>query len=114
LDELIEGVELLVDRHALVLATVVHEARLETVVGDFIGKADVVSARALASLTKLLEWTEPLLKAGTMGLFPKGRDADIELTEAAKRWKFKADVLPSLTDSEARILRITSIESLSS
>jgi 16S rRNA (guanine527-N7)-methyltransferase len=59
----------------------------------------------------LLEWTEPLLKTGTMGLFPKGRDAEIELTEARKRWTFETDVLPSLTDSEARILRITSIES---
>ncbi len=89
----------------------VHEARLETVIPSFIGKADVVSARALASLTMLLEWTEPLLKAGTMGLFPKGRDAEIELTEARKRWTFDTDVLPSLTDSQARILRITSIES---
>ncbi len=91
----------------------VHEARLETVIPSFIGKADVVSARALASLTMLLEWTKPLLKAGTIGLFPKGRDAEIELTEARKRWTFDADILPSRTDSEARILRITSIESLS-
>jgi 16S rRNA (guanine527-N7)-methyltransferase len=52
-----------------------------------------------------------LLKAGTMGLFPKGRDAEIELTEARKKWTFEAEILPSLTDSEARILRITSIES---
>jgi 16S rRNA (guanine527-N7)-methyltransferase len=89
----------------------VHEARLETVIPGFVGKADVVSARALASLFMLLEWTEPLLKAGTIGLFPKGRDAEIELTEARKRWTFEPDVLPSLTDSEARILRITSIES---
>jgi 16S rRNA (guanine527-N7)-methyltransferase len=89
----------------------VHEARLKSVVPGFIGKADVVSARALASLSLLLEWTEPLLKAGTIGLFPKGRDAEIELTEARKRWTFEPDVLPSLTDSEARILRITSIES---
>jgi 16S rRNA (guanine527-N7)-methyltransferase len=89
----------------------VHEARLETVIPSFIGKADVVSARALASLTMLLEWTEPMLKAGTIGLFPKGRDAEIELTEARKRWTFETDVLPSLTDSQARILRITSIES---
>jgi 16S rRNA (guanine527-N7)-methyltransferase len=89
----------------------VHEARLETVVPDFVGKADVVSARALASLPMLLDWTEPLLKAGTMGLFPKGRDAEIELTEARKKWTFEAEILPSLTDPEARILRITSIES---
>jgi 16S rRNA (guanine527-N7)-methyltransferase len=100
-------------RRAGVSATV-HEARLESVIPDFIGKADVVSARALASLTMLLDWTEPLLKVGTIGLFPKGRDAEFELTEARKKWTFKADILPSRTDSDARILRITSIESLSS
>ncbi|HEU6442745.1 MAG TPA: 16S rRNA (guanine(527)-N(7))-methyltransferase RsmG [Microvirga sp.] len=93
-------------------SAVVHEARLEAVIPGFVGKADVVSARALASLTQLLEWTEPMLKTGTTGLFPKGRDAESELTEARKRWTFKADILPSRTDSEARILRITSIESL--
>ena len=93
-------------------SAMVHEARLETVIPSFVGKADVVSARALASLTQLLEWTEPMLKTGTIGLFPKGRDAESELTEARKKWTFKADILPSRTDSEARILRITSIESL--
>ncbi|WP_441984630.1 16S rRNA (guanine(527)-N(7))-methyltransferase RsmG [Microvirga sp. 2YAF29] len=91
----------------------IRAARLETVIPGFVGQADVVSARALASLTQLLEWTEPMLKAGAIGLFPKGRDAEIELTEARKRWTFEADILPSRTDSEARILRITSIESLS-
>lgn len=89
----------------------VHEARLETVIPGFVGKADVVSARALASLDQLLEWTVPMLKAGTIGLFPKGRDVETELTEARKKWTFKTDILPSRTDSEARILRITSIES---
>jgi 16S rRNA (guanine527-N7)-methyltransferase len=93
------------------VSATVHEARLETVIPNFVGKADVVSARALAALPMLLEWTEPLLKAGTIGLFPKGRDAETELTEARKRWTFAADILPSRTDSEARILRITSIES---
>lgn len=92
-------------------AATVHEARLETVVPGFIGKADVVSARALAALAQLLDWTAPLLKVGTIGLFPKGRDAEIELTEARKQWTFEAETLPSSTDSEARILRITSIES---
>lgn len=89
----------------------VHEARLETVVPGFIGRADVVSARALAALAQLLDWTAPLLNAGTIGLFPKGRDAEIELTEARKQWTFEAETLPSSTDSSARILRITSIES---
>jgi 16S rRNA (guanine527-N7)-methyltransferase len=91
----------------------VHEARLETIIPEFVGKTDIVSARALASLAKLLEWTEPLLKAGTTGLFPKGRDVESELTEARESWTFNLDILPSRTDAEARILRITSIESLS-
>ena len=90
-----------------------HWARLEAVIPAFVGKVDVVSARALASLPQHLGWTEPLLEAGTMGLFPKGRDAEIELTEARKSWTFDVEILPSRTDSEARILRITSIESLS-
>ena len=101
-------------RHVVRLAgapATIHEARLEAVIPGFVGRAEVVSARALAALPLLLEWTEPLLKAGAIGLFPKGRDAEIELTEARKRWTFAADILPSRTDSEARILRITSIES---
>jgi 16S rRNA (guanine527-N7)-methyltransferase len=101
-------------RHVARLADVrvtIHEARLETIVPDYAGRADVVSARALASLTDLLAWTEPLLKTGTTGLFPKGRDVISELTEAEQSWTFKAEVLPSRTDSEARILRITSLAS---
>jgi 16S rRNA (guanine527-N7)-methyltransferase len=101
-------------RHVVRLAgapATIHEARLEAVIPGFVGRVEVVSARALAALPLLLEWTEPLLKVGTIGLFPKGRDAEIELTEARKRWTFAADILPSRTDSEARILRITSIES---
>lgn len=91
----------------------IHEARLEAVIPQFVGRIDVVSARALASLVKLIEWTEPLLKAGTIGLFPKGRDVDAELTEASRSWKLGTEVLPSQTDSDARILRITSIERVS-
>jgi 16S rRNA (guanine527-N7)-methyltransferase len=89
----------------------VHESRLEAIVPAFVGKTDIVSARALASLTDLLTWTEPLLKTGTTGLFPKGRDALSELTEARKSWTFEAEILPSWTDSEARILRITHLKS---
>jgi 16S rRNA (guanine527-N7)-methyltransferase len=90
---------------------IVHESRLGTIVPNYVGKADIVSARALAPLADLLAWTEPLLTTGTIGLFPKGRDAAVELTLAEQSWTFKAETLPSLTDSEARIFRITSLAS---
>ena len=88
----------------------VHEARVEAVAAGFAGKADVVTARALASLSQLLGWSQELLKSGAVGLFPKGRDAPAELTEAEKSWRFNAELLPSRTDSEARIVRVTSFE----
>ena len=87
----------------------VHQARAEAVIGRFI-ESDVVTARALAPLSQLLAWTEPLLTTGTAGLFPKGREVDAELTEAAKSWRFEAELVPSRTDSDARIVRIQSLQ----
>jgi 16S rRNA (guanine527-N7)-methyltransferase len=100
-------------RHAARLTgapVTVHEARVEAVVADFAGSVDVVTARAVAPLAQLLSWSQQLLKSGAVGLFPKGRDATAELTEAEKSWRFKAELLPSRTDSEARIVRVTSFE----
>lgn len=85
---------------------VVHQARLETVVGRLAGSIDVVTARALARLVDLIAWTRPLLQSGAIGLFPKGREAQAELTEAAKSWTFSAQIVPSRTSSDGRILRI--------
>jgi 16S rRNA (guanine527-N7)-methyltransferase len=89
----------------------VHADRIEATVPSFVGRTDSVSARALADLAELLAWTEPLLTTGTVGLFPKGRDAAAELTDAEKLWRFDLKILPSRTDSEARILRIAHLES---
>ena len=94
-------------------AVTVHQARLEDLLGQ-LPPMDVVTARALAPLSDLIGWSEQLLKTGTTGLFPKGRDADVELTEARKSWRFDADVIPSLTDSDARIVRIRSLHGQSS
>ncbi len=70
---------------------------------------DIVCARALAALDQLLDWAAPLLKSGTTGLFPKGRDVQAELTQAAARWTFTYDLVPSRTESDARIVRVTAL-----
>lgn len=87
-------------------AVKVHDARLETVIDGFRGTVDVVTARALAPLPQLLAWTEPLLRTGAIGLFPKGQDAAHELTEARKSMRFNAETIASRTDPRASILRI--------
>jgi 16S rRNA (guanine527-N7)-methyltransferase len=93
---------------AMGVTVTVHAARVEPVAANL--RADVVSARALAPLADLLRLAEPLLKTGASGLFPKGREAAAELTEARKCWRFSASLHPSLTDPEARIVRIDRFE----
>nr|WP_210339824.1 16S rRNA (guanine(527)-N(7))-methyltransferase RsmG [Bosea sp. ASV33] len=88
----------------------VHTARIEDVIGDFTGKVDVVTARALAPLPQLLVWCEELLRTGTLGLFPKGQHLDTELTDSARYWKIQATTVSSVTDAAARILMVRSAE----
>jgi 16S rRNA (guanine527-N7)-methyltransferase len=84
---------------------VVHADRIEQVVSR-LGPVDVVTARALASLDALLGYTRSLLISGTIGLFPKGRDVEAELTEARQCWHFKSTLFESCTSSDARIVEI--------
>jgi len=82
--------------------------RVERVAGQIAPGVEIVSARALAPLPKLLELAEPFLAAGATGLFLKGQDVDKELTEASKSWRIDARLEPSITDDRARILIISS------
>ena len=77
-------------------------------VADFVKHApktiEVVTARALAPLPKLLAEAYPLLKSGAKGLFPKGQDVVTELTEAAKCWTIETTLVPSRTDARSSII----------
>lgn len=84
----------------------VHIARAESV---HLPPADVVTARALASLARLLALAAPLLKPGGFCLFPKGRSAAEELTTARREWHMQAEHFPSQTDATATLLRIREI-----
>ena len=68
--------------------------------------SDVISARALADLPKLLEFAHPHLKDGTRLLLPKGVRFRQELNEAQNRWSFAVKVHPSVTEPDAAILQL--------
>jgi 16S rRNA (guanine527-N7)-methyltransferase len=70
---------------------------------------DVVSARALAPLDKLLALAAPLFASSTVGLFLKGRDAAAELKAAENLWDFNAELVPSRTEREGRIVVIRNL-----
>ena len=90
----------------------VHAQRIEDFLASYAGAADVVTARALASLTELLAYAHPLLKRGALGLFPKGQDVEAELTEASKYWNIDMVLLPSRTDPKARLVLVRRAERL--
>jgi len=74
------------------------------------GPYDVVTARALAPLPRLIPYAKPILDRGAIGLFHKGADLDAELAaanDALLGGAFRADVLESLSDPRGRIVRIT-------
>jgi 16S rRNA (guanine527-N7)-methyltransferase len=82
--------------------------RIEDVVPRLDSRFDVVSARALAPLGMLLAYAEPLLRAGSIGLFPKGQDVDDEIAMAERTWILKCDLIQSQTEEKARIVRVRS------
>jgi 16S rRNA (guanine527-N7)-methyltransferase len=87
----------------------VHVERVESA-AERIGTVDIVTARALAPLSRLLELARPLIGAGARAIFPKGQHLDEELTEAAKSWMIQSRILPSLTDPSGKILIVERAE----
>jgi len=90
----------------------VHADRIEDFVASAPAGVELVTARALAPLADLLALSEGLLKSGARALFLKGQDIEQELTEATKSWRIKFDLVPSLTDPAARIVRVATAERL--
>jgi 16S rRNA (guanine527-N7)-methyltransferase len=88
------------------------DGRIEAMLPRIEPRPDVVVSRALAALPKLLGLAAPVLTKGTTGLFPKGRGYEAELTDALRSWRFTCDILPSRTDPEGRILRVSDLQAI--
>ena len=72
---------------------------------------DVVTARALAPLPKLLGFADAWLKPSGKALLMKGRDTEAELAEAREAWTFDLSTLDSQSSPEGRVLRVSSLRS---
>jgi len=84
---------------AKVMAVRIEHAKLEP--------APYVTARALAALPALLEWSAPLLEEGGKCLFLKGKKLDSELTDAEANWHMTHRITPSRTDPSGAIVEVS-------
>jgi len=73
-------------------------------------RPDVVTARALAPLDKLLGLAAPFFSKRSIGLFLKGREAVREVEAARKVWIFNSELIRSCTDPKAHIVRVSALE----
>jgi 16S rRNA (guanine527-N7)-methyltransferase len=94
------------------LSTVAHEtgtnaqiivanARIE---GTKATRFDVITARAAAALKTLFDWSLRFAGPDTRWILPKGARVQEELASAAKQFHFAHELIPSRTDSDARIV----------
>lgn len=72
-------------------------------------EADILSARALADLTQLLDFTELHLNPDGTALFPKGQNWQSEDRDAKKVWTYALEAIESKTNPAAAILKIKDI-----
>ena len=84
----------------------VHPVRIEAA---RLPPMQVVTARALAPLENLLPHAAQILTPGGVAVFPKGKNAEAELTAAAAHWFMQTERFESRTDAQATILRLSEI-----
>jgi 16S rRNA (guanine527-N7)-methyltransferase len=88
----------------------VHHGRIEAMAP---WPTDVITARALAPLGKLLDYAEPFLRIShsrdPICLFLKGAKAQQELTDARQQWHMEVEPVASTSDASGSILRIRGI-----
>lgn len=84
----------------------VHARRIDAVPAI---AADIVTARALAPLAELLAWAHRFVGSRGVALFPKGQQAEDEVADAARIWTLSVERIPSRTDANGAILRVSGI-----
>jgi 16S rRNA (guanine527-N7)-methyltransferase len=84
-------------------------AKIENVGSQF----DVITARALAPLGRLLGMANHLAHSGTVWALPKGRNAKSELAEARRSWQCEVRSEASCTDLDATILVLSKVKAKS-
>jgi 16S rRNA (guanine527-N7)-methyltransferase len=87
----------------------VHAARIDAV-WDEIEVPNVITARALASLSELFVLAEPWLTIGSMALFQKGRDYRREIDETRDDWAFDLVEHRSVVDQDSVVLQISNLQ----
>ena len=98
-----------VSRETLCDNVTIHNDRVENIIDNI--KADMVTARALASLEMLINYTEPLWNNNSdfKMVLPKGQNYLDEISQAKTKFCFDLAQHDSVTDANAKILIVGNV-----
>jgi 16S rRNA (guanine527-N7)-methyltransferase len=87
----------------LSLEVIVHHSRIENL-NSF--DVDIITARAVAPLDKLLQLTSLFVNEKNVQIYLKGESFNSELQKARKLWEIDVLTYKSITNTKARVLKI--------
>ena len=98
-----------VDALGLATRVSVRSTKIENIRGRF----DVIAARAVAPVGRLLGLAHHLAHSGTTWVLPKGKNAKSELAEAQRSWQCEVRSEASCTDPDAIVLVLSKVKAKS-
>ena len=98
-----------VDALGLATRVSVRSTKIENIRGRF----DVIAARAVAPVGRLLGLAHHLAHSGTIWVLPKGKNAKSELAEAQRSWQCEVRSEASCTDPDAIVLVLSKVKAKS-
>lgn len=84
----------------------VHSKRIEALRITEIPDVQAVTARAVAPLPQLIDYAEPWLRGGAVGIFPRGRTAQTQVGALDLIPQFQIETFASKIDPDARIVQV--------
>ena len=86
----------------------IHNQRIDDALAH-LERPNVVTARAVAPLGKLMSMTAQWLENGVTGLFYKGKNSNDEIGVAREEWEFEVKFHQSVLDQDSVILEIRNL-----
>jgi 16S rRNA (guanine527-N7)-methyltransferase len=90
----------------------VRNARIEQIDSRETGPADLVTSRALASLTQLCAWMAPFFGPQSHAVLHKGREHPVELRETGLAWNVDVLLTESVTGDGGVLLELTNLSAM--
>jgi 16S rRNA (guanine527-N7)-methyltransferase len=87
-------------------AATIHPIRVEAIDPSRLGPVDAVTARAFAPLPLTLKLARTWIERGAIGVFPRGESARDQVAGLPEATAYAIEMLPSLVNTKAAILRI--------